>query len=104
MIIQPGFLTHWKLHALSGLIGRAEALRALISLWGHCENSKAHVFSFTPPMLAGICRYQGDPAILHQALLDCRLIDPLENGRYEIHGWAEHNADPAYDALLKINL
>ena len=98
MILQPDFLYHWKVQALCGAIGRAEALTALLALWGHCQTSKAYVFDFTLPMLAGICHYQGDAAILHQALLDCRLIDPLENGRYEIHGWAENNADPDYES------
>ena len=92
MIIQPDFLTHWKVQALSGIIGRAEALTALLALWGHCQNSKTYVFEFTLPMLAGICQYQGDAAQLHRAMLDCRLLDPLENGRYEVHGWAEKNA------------
>ena len=92
MIIQPDFLTHWKVQALSGLIGRAEALTALLALWGHCQNSKTWVFELTLPMLAGICQYQGNAADLHQAMLDCRLVDRLENGCYEVHGWAEKNA------------
>jgi hypothetical protein len=92
MIIQSDFLTHWKVHALSGIIGRAEALTALLALWGHCQNSRTYVFEFTLPMLAGICQYQGNAATLHQAMLDCRLLDPLEDGKYEVHGWAEKNA------------
>ncbi len=92
MIIQPDFLTHWKVQALSGIIGRAEALTALLALWGHCQNSKTYVFEFTLPMLAGICQYQGDAAVLHRAMLDCRLLDPLDGGRFEVHGWAEKNA------------
>jgi hypothetical protein len=92
MIIQPDFLTHWKVQALSGIIGRAEALTALLSLWGHCQNSRTCIFQFSLPMLAGICQYQGDASQLRQAMLDCRLIDLHENGQYEVHGWAEKNA------------
>ena len=92
MIIQPDFLTHWKVQALSGILGRAEALTALLSLWGHCQNSKTYVFEFTRPMLAGICQYQGNAATLHEAMLECRLLDPLGDGKYEVHGWAEKNA------------
>jgi hypothetical protein len=92
MIIQPDFLTHWKVQSLSGIIGRAEALTALLSLWGHCQNSKTYVFKFTRPMLAGICQYQGNAATLHQAMLDCQLLDDLTAGQFEVHGWAEKNA------------
>ena len=92
MIVQPDFLTHWKVQALSGIIGRAEALTALLSLWGHCQNSRTYVFKFTLPMLAGICQYQGNAATLHQAMLDCQLLDELPAGEFEVHGWAEKNA------------
>jgi hypothetical protein len=92
MIIQPDFLMHWKVQALSGIIGRAEAFTALLALWGHCQNSKTYVFEFTLPMLAEICQYQGNAATLHQAMLDCWLLDALEDGKYEVHGWAEKNA------------
>jgi hypothetical protein len=92
MIIQPDFLTHWKVQALSGSIGRLEAITALLALWGHCQNSRAYVFKFTLPMLAGICRYQGDATTLKQALLDCQLLDELPAGEFEVHGWAEKNA------------
>ena len=92
MIIQPDFLRHWKVVALSGIIGREEALTALLAIWGHCQNSKTYVFEFTLPMLAGICQYQGNAATLYQGLIDCRLLDPLGDGKYEVHGWAEKNA------------
>jgi hypothetical protein len=34
MIIQPDFLTHWKVQALSGAIGRLEAVTTLLTIWG----------------------------------------------------------------------
>ena len=92
MIIQPEFLTHWKVQALCGAIGRAEALTALLALWGNCQTSKSYVHRFSPEKLAGICQYHGDPEHLLKTFVKLELLDPLEDGKYEVHGWAEKNA------------
>ena len=92
MIIQPDFLTHWKVQALSGAIGRLEAITTLLTLWGHCQTTKACVHRFSPEKLAGICQYHGDPDHLLKTFLKLELLDPLESGEFEVHGWAEKNS------------
>jgi hypothetical protein len=92
MIIQPEFLTHWKVQALSGAIGRAEALTSLLALFGHCQTSKSYVHRFSPEKLPGICQYHGDPDHLLRTFLKLELLDLLDDGEYEVHGWAEKNA------------
>lgn len=92
MIIRPDFLTHWKFQALCAAIGRAEAFTALLALWGHCQTSKGYVFPFTPRMLAGVCQFQGDAKVLLDTMVELHLLDPLNQGHYEVHGWAENNS------------
>jgi hypothetical protein len=97
MIVQPDFLDHWKVNALAARIGRLEAITALLALWSHCQQRRQWRFEFTPLMLAGICRYNGDnprdnPRVLMDTLLELNLIEKDENGVFEVHEWAEMNA------------
>ncbi len=92
MIVQPDILSHWKVRALCGAIGVGPALTALLGLWSHCQNSRAWIFALTPRMLAGICHYTEDPDHLLRVFLECKLLDELPDGRFEVHDWAEKNA------------
>lgn len=92
MILDPDFLHHWKLKALSAAIGQAEAMTAVISLWSHCQNRKEWCFQINSRMLAGICEFKGDHAALLKEMVECGFLDQLEDGSYEVHGWAEKNS------------
>lgn len=91
MIVSPDFLNHWKLTALAHAIGTLEAITSLLHLWAYCQTRKTWVDAFPAPMLAGICKFSGDPQLLRKALIECRWLDELEDGRLEVHDWAETN-------------
>lgn len=99
MIIETDFINHWKTRALATAVGKAEALQALLLLWGHCQTRKAWEFELTPLMLAGICAYENNdagerpPEKLWKAMLELRWIVPAEElGWYQARGWGETNA------------
>ncbi|WP_395734861.1 hypothetical protein [Prosthecobacter sp.] len=93
MIIEADFLTHWKTQALMSAIGELEALRALLSLWGHCQRRKQWEFQLSPLMLAGVCAYKGDAEKLLRTMLELHWIDPAEEeGWFQVHDWGETNA------------
>ena len=91
MILEPHFLSHWKTQALIGAVGAGPALTAILGLWGHCQTCKQWEFAFTPRMLAGICRFTGDPQLLLTELENCKFLDKTEGDVWEVHGWAEKN-------------
>lgn len=92
MIVQPNFLDHWKTNALAAKIGRLEALTALLSLWSHCQNQRTWQFPHNELMLAGICRYTGNPRVLIDTLLELNLLEKTSENDIEVHQWAETNA------------
>lgn len=92
MIVQPNFLDHWKTNALAAKIGRLEALTALLALWSHCQNQRTWIFPINDLMLAGICRYTGNPRVLIDTLLELNLLEKTPENTLEVHQWAETNA------------
>jgi hypothetical protein len=92
MIVQPNFLDHWKTNALGAAIGRLEAITALLSLWGHCQNQRTWQFPNNELMIAGICRYTGNPRVLVDTLLQLNLLENIDENTLEVHEWAETNA------------
>lgn len=92
MIVQPNFLDHWKTNALSSAIGRLEAITALLSLWAHCQNQRTWQFPNSELMIAGICRYTGNPRVLVDTLLQLNLLEKVGENTLEVHEWAETNA------------
>jgi hypothetical protein len=92
MIVQPNFLDHWKTNALAAKIGRQEALTALLALWSHCQNQRTWQFPHNELMLAGICRYTGNPRVLVDTLLELNLLEKTPENDLEVHQWAETNA------------
>jgi hypothetical protein len=92
MIVQPHFLDHWKTNALGAAIGRLEAITALLSLWAHCQNQRCWQFPKNELMLAGICRFSGNPRVLVDTLLQLNLLEMVDENTVEVHEWAETNA------------
>lgn len=92
MIVQADFLTHWKTRALAGAIGEESALRALLSLWAHCQTRRAWEFRLNDLMLAGMCSYTGQPALLWETMIKLNLIEDVGEGWYQVHDWGEINS------------
>jgi hypothetical protein len=92
MIVQPNFLDHWKTNALAATIGRLEAITALLALWSHCQNQRTWQFPDNELMIAGICRFTGNPRVLIDTLLQLNLLEKVGENTLEVHEWAETNA------------
>ena len=92
MIVQPNFLDHWKTNALAAKIGRLEALTALLALWSHCQQQRTWRFPQNELMLAGICRFSGNPRVLLDTLIELNLLEKTPENLLEVHEWAETNA------------
>tara|TARA_R110000824_G_scaffold7514_6_gene34035 strand:+ start:9218 stop:10000 length:783 start_codon:yes stop_codon:yes gene_type:complete len=93
MIIEPGFLDHWKTQMLISALEDGGAAIYVIRLWEHCQQRRMWRFAFTPQMVRGICRYQGDDAAaILDALVETGFVDQLDDGMYEVHDFFEHNA------------
>lgn len=95
MIIEADFLNHWKTKALGNAIGDLAAIRALLSLWAHCQKRRAWEFRLTSVMLAGICDYHGDKTQIDafwESMRELQFIDPTpESGWFRVHEWGETN-------------
>lgn len=92
MIVDRGYLDHWKTHSLRQLTGLANASELPLRLWEHCEARRDDFIEDTTGyIIAGICRAQIEPKVLVKALLECRFLDKAPKG-YVVHGWAERNS------------
>ena len=91
MIVQPDFCDHWKTrHVVKGS-GSEAAVRAILRLWGHCQQRRRWVFpDLTPVMLAAICGWEGESQVFWDAMVGM-FIDATPAG-FEVHEWAEVNA------------
>ena len=93
MIVEADFVNHWKTRALANSIGSAEALRAILLLWSHCQTRRAWEFRLSPLMLAGICDFAGAADVLWQAMTELEFLEPgEEEGWWQVHDWGTVNA------------
>ncbi len=92
MIVDPGFLDHWKTRLLIRLTGSESAPLMVLRLWAHCQRRKSDRFALSDEALAAICQWQGDASQLRAILADCGFIDRGDDGEEVIvHGWLEAN-------------
>ena len=91
MIVQPGFLDHWKTLKLSSVLSDPLAPIYLIRLWGYAQTGKRDTIQDDAERLKGVCRWPGDASVLRSALIDCQWVEQVEDG-LRLHGWAELNA------------
>lgn len=95
MILEPGFFDHWKTRLLVTRTGSAAAPIAVLRLWEHAQLKRQHRLALTPRSLAGICRWDGSPQELWDAMTDPEAgwLDPTtQPGEWELHDFAKHNA------------
>lgn len=90
MIVEPGFLDHYKTQALIHAAGEAAPLM-LIRLWEHCQCRKTNRFpNLTDVALASICRWTKTPAELKAIFLECGFLR-VENNVVIVHDWEKSN-------------
>lgn len=96
MIIEADFLNHWKTKALGNAVGELAAMRALLSLWAHCQRRRAWEFQLTAAKLAGICDFHGDKEAIENLWHWMRELEWLDStgemGWFRVHQWGEVNA------------
>jgi len=89
MIVERGYLDHWKTNLLRQLTGLPNASELPLRLWEHCE---ARMDDFIADrdglVIAGICRAGIDPKVLIVALTRSRWIEKKAGG-FLVRGWRE---------------
>lgn len=91
MIVEPDFLDHWKTRLLVRLLGTEEAPIYVLRLWAHCQSRKTDRFTgWKPTVLASVCRWETDPQILWDAMLETYM--ETDGDAVIARGWAETNA------------
>lgn len=91
MILEPGFLDHWKTVRLVNALKAETAPLLVIRLWEHCQQRKRATFhGFTAETLAAVCRWNGDPSKLWEAMTAAGFIR-YEAGAVIVHDWEESN-------------
>ncbi len=91
MIVEPGFLDHWKTQALIRATNDPASPLMVLRLWEHCQFRKTDRFLNLPESaLTSICRWTKNPAELLPILIECGWI--TRDGDYIIiHDWSETN-------------
>ncbi len=87
MIVEPGFLDHWKTRCLIQRLNDPAAPLIILRLWGHCQSRKTWVFENLPDFaLCTICGFSGKPETLLPLLIELRFIDTTKKG-FIVHDW-----------------
>lgn len=91
MIVEPGFLDHWKTQALIQATEDPASPLMLIRLWEHCQHRKTNRFPNLPDCgLAAICRWSKQPEQLKAILVECGFVR-IENNVLIVHDWDDAN-------------
>lgn len=92
MIIEVGFLDHWKTRALIDALGDETAPLCLIRFWAHCQSRKRSQFeNLSAAAIKAICHYTGDASKLERDLIESGWLRRDGNVVTAI-GWDEYNA------------
>lgn len=90
MILQPGFLDHWKTRLLVQLAGDDErAILAVLRLWEFCQMRKKWRFNgeITNAALDSICRLHNS----RELFIKSGFLDEIDDKTVEVHDWAVEN-------------
>lgn len=91
MIVEPGFLDHWKTRRLVELTGDNTAPLIVLRLWAHCHKAKMWRFrNLTNEKLAGICGWKGEEAELQTTLIKCGFLN-IQGPFLVVHEWEKYN-------------
>ncbi len=104
--MKRGTPNHPKVKRLARVleIPRGYAVGILEGLW-HCTARYApqgNIGKLEDDEIADECGYEGDPATLIAALIECRWLDTCETSRLLVHDWKDH-AESATKKYLKDN-
>jgi len=100
-----GALEHDKTLELASSLGIMDcfALGILEALWHYVGKYRkdGEMTGLKPSVVARSIRYTADPDQLWDALIECRLLDTLPDGRVLVHGWSEHADDAVHTCLYR---
>jgi hypothetical protein len=89
VIVDPGFLTHWKTLLLKQRLGEA-APCYVIALWSYCQTSRKNILDVPREVIPSICGFSGDADTLIKALVESRFIDQYGD-KLIVHQWDKYN-------------
>jgi hypothetical protein len=91
MIVEPGFLHHWKTLRLIELTGEAGAPLMILRLWSYCHSARMWKFrDMADEKLAGICGWKGDPQEFRSTMIKCGFLE-LQGPFLTVHEWDKYN-------------
>lgn len=87
--VRVGFVDHPKISRLRRRVG-GTAVEMVLRLWDFCTKARrdGSLHGMDAEDIADVCRWEGDPNVLLEALQDSGLIDPCDDG-WCVHDWAE---------------
>ena len=91
MIVEPGFLDHWKTKLLRRLLKKEYVERYVLRLWEYCQLRRCDALPADPDAIAAICTYKGDATLFLDAMKRT-FIEESADGTLRPHSWAETNA------------
>jgi len=92
MIVEPGFLDHWKTKLLARRLGTETAPFCVLRLWEHCQQRRKDRFTgMTPDRLAAVCGWMGDAQVLWDVMIET-FVDVTADGTMIVHDWAAANS------------
>jgi hypothetical protein len=89
MIVQPGFLDHWKTQKLVDLLGPVAPLY-VIRIWSHCQQMKTDVLPNETLNLRAICKADVEADKLVESLISCGFVEKHKK-KLTAHGWKKEN-------------
>jgi hypothetical protein len=93
MIVEPGFLDHWKTRMLCDTLADPCAPLYVLRIWEHCQMRRKWVFDVLPSAaLKALCRYNGHANQLESALVASGFVRRDEDGSLTALKWDEYNA------------
>ncbi len=93
MIVEPGFLDHWKTRMLCDTLADPCAPLYVLRIWEHCQMRRKWVFDVLPSAaLKALCRYPGDANQLESALVASGFVRRDDDGALTALKWDKYNA------------
>lgn len=91
MIVDPGFLDHWRTLMVVDALDDPCAPLYILRLWAHCQARQSDTFEMPTRGLKAQCRYPGDAEAFEAALIEAGFLS-RDGAQIHVCGWADYNA------------
>jgi len=93
MIVEPGFLGHWKTKLFESLLHDPLGHTYIMRLWGHCQERRRWFIQDEQgyeEIISAVCGYDGNSKEFTEILFKCGFIEKKKRGIY-VHDWEKVN-------------